>query len=124
LPESDELTKDVREIKWHQEEIDSSLEVLLRASKKELLRQVLEMFGRSERRAAVYMKVDGTRNVSEIAGELGIRDKNVYKELKQLQQWSLVAVKGEKNRQLVFRQTKLEHILGLSKILKKRFNLE
>ena len=124
MPESDELSKDVREIKWHQEEIDSSLEMLLRANKENLLKDVLGMFGRSKRRARVYLAVDGSKNVGEIASDERIHDKNVYNELKKLKEWSLVVIKGEKNRQYVFRKSKLDRILGLSRILKKKFKLD
>jgi hypothetical protein len=124
MPESDELSKDIREIKWHQEEIDSSLEMLLRANKENLLREVLEMFGRSKRRARVYLAVDGIRNVGEIASDEGIHDKNVYNELKVLKRGSLIVIKGEKEKQLVFKKSKLDHILNLSKILRKKFSLD
>ena len=124
MPESDELTKDVREIKWHQEEIDSSLELLLRVNKPELLKQVLDMFGKAETRARIYLSVDGKKNISEIATDVRILYNNVYPILNTLRDWSLVTAIGEKDKQLVFKKTKLERILALSKELRKKFNVE
>ena len=44
-PESDELSQDIKEIKWHQEAIDASMEMLIRANKKQILIEILGFFG-------------------------------------------------------------------------------
>src|SRR5438132_1151418 len=68
-PESDQLSQDIREIKWHQEAIDGSMELLIRANKKSILGEILSFFGDARRRADVYTEMLAENRSVPVLGE-------------------------------------------------------
>ncbi len=123
-PESDELSQDIKEIKWHQEAIDASMEMLIRANKKEILAEILGFFGNSKRRAQVYLAVDGERGVAAIATLLAMKGPNVSAELTLLKEFGLIEVKSASGSAVVYKKRKIDRILGLSRELQRIFKLK
>jgi DNA-binding transcriptional ArsR family regulator len=124
VPESDELSQDIREIKWHQEAIDSSMELLIRANKAPILAEILSFFGNSRRRAEVYLAVDGDLSVSDIATELQMKPPNVSTELTLLNDFGLIETGKLDGPTIIYKKRRIDRILGLTKELRKKFELQ
>jgi len=122
-PESDQLSQDIREIKWHQEAIDSAMEHLIRGNKGPILAEIMSFFGTSKRRAEVYLAVDGEKTVSEIARQLGMKGPNVSTDVSLLKDYGLIQVKGVSGSGVVYKKHRIGKIVGLSKELERKFAL-
>jgi DNA-binding transcriptional ArsR family regulator len=121
---SDEIAKDIREIKWHQEAIDSSMELLIKANKVDILTEIMDFFGRSKRRAEIYLLVDGKRTVEDITEFLGLQKPNVSLELTKLKTEGLIEIKRiTKGGYYIYKKRRVDSILHISKKLKKKFEL-
>ncbi len=123
-PESDELSQDIKEIKWHQEAIDASMEMLIRANRKQILAEILEFFGTSKRRAQVYLAVDGEHSVNAIADLLQMKHQNVSRDLMQLKDFGLIEIKSVSGGTIVYRKRKIDRVVGLSRELERKFQLK
>ena len=119
----DVILKDVREIKWRQESIDRSLILLLKANKKEILDELLSIFGNSKRRAEVYLTIDGNLSVSEIAEKLEMKVPNVSRHITPLKDEALIEIKNIKDGEYIYKKTELEKIFKLSRILTNKFGI-
>lgn len=121
---SDEVAKDIREIKWHQEAIDSSMELLIKANRDAILAEIMDFFGRSKRRAKVFLTVDGKRTVEDITNILALHKPNVSAELTRLKYEGLVEIKRiTKEGYYIYKKRRVDRILGISKKLRKKFEL-
>lgn len=123
MVESEDVARDIREIKWHQEAIDSSMELLIKANKDAILAEILNFFGRSERRAQVFLAVDGRRTVEGITQLLDMKQPNVSRELAKLKEEGLIEIKRIKKEGYVYKKRRVDRILGISRILKKKFGI-
>jgi len=120
----DIILRDVREIKWHQESIDSSLRLLLKANKEEILNELMLIFGNSKRRAEVYLSIDGKMSVGDIADKLGIKIQNVSPHITKLKNEGLIEIKKlTENSGYIYKKTEIEKIFKLSSVIKKKFGL-
>lgn len=123
--ESNEVARDIREIKWHQEAIDSSMELLIKANREAILEEIMEFFGRSKRRAEVYLAINGKRTVSDIVDLLVMKSPNVSIELSKLKEEGLIEIKEiTPDGTYIYRKRRVDKILGISKRLRKKFNIE
>ena len=123
--ESDEVAKDIREIKWHQEAIDSSMELLIKANRDAILSEIMKFFGRSKRRAEVFLAVDGKRTVEDIAELLSMKGPNVSRELTKLKEEGMIEIKRiTKEGYYVYKKRRVDKILGISQKLRRKFNIE
>ncbi|MFX0138901.1 MAG: hypothetical protein ACFFDN_34995 [Candidatus Hodarchaeota archaeon] len=114
----------MREIKWHQESIDSSLILLLKANKEEILKELILVFGNSKRRAEVYLSIDGKTSVGSIADKLGMKIQNVSPHITKLKNEGLIEIKNlTENSEYIYKKTELEKIFKLSSVIKKKFGL-
>ena len=124
MNESDMIAQDIREIKWHQEAIDSSMELLIKAHRQQIEEEIMRFFGKSKRRAEIYLKCDGKNTVSDIANQLQMKIPNVSRELTKLKQEGLIKVKRITDKGYIYEKTKIDRILKISKKLKQKFNLQ
>lgn len=125
MVESEEVARDIREIKWHQEAIDSSMELLIKANRETILAEIMSFFGRSKRRAQVFLVVDGKRTVEDIAQLLDMKRPNVSRELTKLKKEGLVEIKRiTKEGYYVYKKRRVDRILGISRTLRKKFEIE
>ena len=125
MSEIDIIMNDVREIKWHQESIDGSLKLLLRANKEKILPGLIKVFGRSKRRAEIYLAIDGKISVSEIAIRLGMKISNVSSEITIIKNEALVEIKNiSNNNEYIYKKTELEKIFKISSELKRKFGIK
>ena len=120
----DTVAKDIREIKWHQEAIDSSMELLIKANGVQILEEIMSFFQKSKRRAEVYLAVNGKRTVSDIVQFLEMKAPNVSRELSKLKDEGLVEIKEIPSSGYVYKKRKVDRILKISKKLRKSFEIE
>ena len=124
MVESKEVAQDIREIKWHQAAIDSSMELLIKANRESILPEIMMFFGKSKRRVEVFLAVDGKRTVDDIARLLKMKGPNVSRELTNLKQEGLIEIKRIKGEGYVYKKRRVDRILGISLRLKREFGIQ
>ncbi|MBU7036697.1 MAG: MarR family transcriptional regulator [Theionarchaea archaeon] len=124
MVESDEATRDIREIKWHLEAIDCSMELLTKANKDNILAEIMSFFGKSKRKAEVFLAVNEKRTVDDITELLQMKESNVSRELTSLKNEGLIELwKLTSEGHRIYRKRKVDRILGISRILKQEFGI-
>lgn len=119
----DILTRDVREIKYRVEGIDRSIDLLVRANRKEIIKDLLEFFGKSKDRVKVFLAINGERTVNDIVLKLKpMKQPNVSTRIGELSDEDLIYVKKVSNGK-IYDKTKKVKILNLEKVLKKKFKI-
>ena len=106
------------------ESIDETNAFALRAEAKKHQETVSEIFGRSKRRAQIYLAADGTRGVLEIAQHLGMKHQNVSPELRVLKDEGLLEVVDASGRQDFWARKPIDRTLRISKYLCDQYNLK
>lgn len=124
MVESEEVARDIREIKWHQEAIDNSMELLIKANRNAILAEIMSFFGRSKRRAQVFIAVDGKRTVEDITQLLNMKKPNVSSELTRLKEEGLIEIKKITKEGYIYKKRRVDKILGISRMLKNKFGIE
>lgn len=124
MPESDELAIDIKEIRWRQESMDSSMDLLLKANKDSILTQIEAFFRNSKRKAQVYLTVDGKRSVDEIAQMLNMKAPNVSRDLTRCADEGLIErISQSGSGGFVWRKTRKDKVLHISDFVRKKFGL-
>lgn len=119
----DTVAQDIREIKWHQEAIDSSMELLIKAHGEQIEKEIMEFFGRSKRRAEIYLECNGNSSVTAIANKLQMKLPNVSTELTKLKEEGLIKIKKMTDEGYIYQKSKVDKILRISKKLKEKFGI-
>ncbi len=121
----DMLNRDVREIKNRIDGIDKSMDLLLRANRKEITDDILVFFGKSKNRVNVFLAVDGRITVNQIVNKLKpMKQPNVSTRISELFDEDLIYVKKTTNKGKVYEKTKKVKILNLEKILRNIFKIK
>jgi DNA-binding MarR family transcriptional regulator len=118
---SDVMEKDVREIKYKVDGIEKSVDLLLRANRKQIIEDLMAFFGKSKDRVKVFLAIDGEKSVNQIAEELKMKDQNVSKRITELEREVLIRVKKTVGHSKIYEQTEKVAILNLRKELQKKF---
>lgn len=118
---SDVMGKDVREIKWRVEGIEKSVDLLVRANKEKIIKDLTEFFGRSNNRVSVFLSIDGEKTVSQITKDLGMKKPNVSARITELQNEGLVKIRKITRQGYIYEKTEKVAVLNLEKNLKKKF---
>jgi len=119
---TDHLERDVKEIRYKVEALDASVDLLVRASRKEITSDLMDFFGKSNYRIKVFLAVDGEKTVNELVKSLKpILRNNVSASLTELAAQGLVYVKRTTREGKVYDKTEKVKILNLEKYLKKNF---
>ncbi len=104
--------------------MQDSLAWIVRSNATGLKQELLSEFGRSKRRAQVYLAMNGTRNVSAIATHLGMKLPNVSTVLNKLKTLRLVDVMEAEETGVVYSKKFFDAIVGLSGALMDEFGLD
>lgn len=104
--------------------MEDSLAWLVRANAPELKEELISEFGKSKRRAQVYLALDGIRNVNAIADHLDMKRQNVTRELGWLKGKRLVDVVDADAAGMVYAKKFFDAVVGLSESLAAKFHLE
>lgn len=121
---SNNTEKDVREIKWRVEGIDKSIDLLVRANRKQIVKEIEEFFGKSKNRVKVFLAIDGEKTVEKIASELGMKAPNVSRRITELRDEGLINIKKISKKGYIYEKTEKVRILGLEKKLSKKISKE
>jgi hypothetical protein len=122
---TDTLNRDVREIKNKVDDLDKSVDLLIRANRKEIITDLLEFFGYSIDRIKVFLAIDGNRTVTDLVAYLKpMIQPNVSKRISELSDEGLIYVKKSTNKGKIYDKTPKVKILNLEKVLKKKFKLK
>jgi predicted transcriptional regulator len=117
---SDSTEKDVREIKWRVEGIDKSIDLLVRASRKQIIADILEFFGKSKDRVNVFLAIDGNKTVDQVAKELNMKEPNVSRRITELRDEGLVNIKKITKNGYIYEKTEKVRVLSIEKVLAKK----
>jgi predicted transcriptional regulator len=124
MPESDELAVDIKEIRWRQESIDSSTDLLLKAHKDAILAEIESFFGQSKRRVQIYLCIDGRKSVGEIAETINIQIPNVSAEITRCSDEGLIErVPTTSKSGFVYKKKRIDKVLRISEFLRRKFDL-
>ena len=124
------MFEEVKKIRWHQEAIDSNIELITRAHGKEILREIMEFFGnvpgkkKAINRARIFLAIDGKRSVGKIADDLKLKLPNVSTEITKLKDMGLIEVKDVTKEGIIYKKRKVDALLRISQRLIKDFELE
>ncbi|WXG39838.1 MAG: hypothetical protein WED07_03270 [Candidatus Freyarchaeum deiterrae] len=130
MPETEDLFGEVKKIRWHQEAMDSNIELITRAHSKEILEEIMSFFGnvpgkkKAINRARIYLAIDGKRVVGKIANDLKLQLPNVSIEITKLKDMGLIEVKEATNEGIIYKKRKVDALLRISQKLLKDFELE
>jgi hypothetical protein len=103
--------------------IDETNAFALRADAEKHEETVKKIFGKSKRRAQVYLAADGTRGVVEIGQHLGIKTPNVSPDLRILKEEGLLEIVDASGRQDFWAKKTIDTTLRISKYLCEQYNL-
>lgn len=103
--------------------LDQTTAFALRADAEKHIATVMKIFGKSTRRAQVYLAVNGARGVQEIGEHLSMKRQNVGADLKVLSEEGLVEIHSTRGGRDIYVKKALDRTLRVSKILRERFNL-
>jgi hypothetical protein len=103
--------------------IDETNAFALRADAEKHEETVRKIFGKSKRRAQVYLAADGTRGVVEIGQHLGIKTPNVSPDLRILKEEGLLEIVDASGRQDFWAKKTIDKTLRISKYLCEQYNL-
>ena len=103
--------------------IDETNAFALRAEAEKHQETVRKIFGKSIRRAQVYLAADGTRGVVEIAQHLGMKTPNVSPDLRILKEEGLLEIVDASGRQDFWAKKTIDKTLRISKYLCDQYNL-
>ena len=95
----------------------------LRADAEKHRSSVKAVFGKSKRRAQIYLAADGGRNVQDIAAHLGMKPPNVSRELSLIAEEGLLELREEAGSSSIWSKTPLDKNIRITKILTEDFNL-
>lgn len=118
---SDVMEKDVREIKYKVDGIDKSVDLLVRANRKQILEDLMAFFGKSKDRVKIFLAINGEKSVNQIAAEFKMKGPNVSRRISELEREGLIRVKETGGHSKIYEQTEKMAILNLRKGLQKKF---
>jgi DNA-binding MarR family transcriptional regulator len=95
----------------------------LRAESGKHFAEVKKIFGRSRRRAQIYLATDGARSVQEIAKHLSIRRQNVGPDLKRLGEEGLLELVYSQGNRDIWAKKPIDRTLRITSFLCKEFKL-
>lgn len=118
---SDVTEKDIREIKHKVEGIDKSVDLLVRANRKQIIVDLLAFFGKSKDRVKVFLAIDSEKSVNQITDELRMKIQNVSRRITELDQEGLICFKKMHGHSKIYQWTEKVTLLNLEKELTKKF---
>lgn len=130
MPETEDLFEEVKKIRWHQEAIDSNIELITRAQGKDILREIMDFFGNAPgkkkaiNRARIYLAIDGKKVVGKIANDLKLPFSSVSREITKLKYMGLIEVKEVTKEGIIYKKRKVDILLRISQKLLKDFDFE
>jgi len=104
--------------------LDQTTAFALRADGERHSESVMGIFGRSTRRAQVYLAANGERSVTDIAELLGMSQSNVSRKLAELQQEGLLGIHEMEGAKTYWGKKPIDRTIRISKLLMEKFSLD
>jgi DNA-binding transcriptional ArsR family regulator len=105
------------------ESLEQTTAFALRADADRHFDSMRKIFGKSKRRAQVYLAVNGIRGVVEIAEHLRMQRQNVGPDLKHLTDEGLIEIIDTEGGKDIYVKKPLDRTLRVSKFLREEFTL-
>jgi len=113
------VQKDVREIKWRVDGIERSVDLLVRANRKEIQSDLMRFFGHSRDRIKVFLEIDGVKTVAAISRKLKMKKPNVSVRITELKDEGLVRIRSIRRSGYIYEKTEKVLILDIDRKLRK-----
>jgi len=123
IPESDQLSVDIRVIKERVKSIESLMDILVVSSRDSVLPLFRGFFGRSRNMAKVYLAANGSRTVNEIVELTSITRQHVSSHLVKLHQ-ARILVKERIGNEIFYQKKNWDELIGLSASLRQKFGID
>ncbi|WP_436906707.1 DUF7343 domain-containing protein [Halosimplex marinum] len=111
MTESNETQRDVKRLKWHVENIDKKLDMMVRGDA-DVMEAIADVFRDDEMLCKVYLAVNGERTQQEIADEVGTSNATVSRKISTLSDHSLVW-KKDYDDGIIYQKDELHETLRL-----------
>jgi len=128
-PSADDLDRDqqilnrLARIEHKVDSLEQTTAFALRAESEKHFNSVKKIFGRSMRKAQVYLAVDGRKGVQELANYLHMKRQNVGPELRYLATEGLLEVIDTHAGKDIWGKKPVDRTLRITKFLEEEFNL-
>lgn len=103
--------------------IEQTTAFALRADADKHFASAMEIFGKSKRRAQIYLAANGVRSVQEIAAHLKMQRQNVGPVLKILAEEGLLELIDSRSGSDIWARKSIDRTVRISKLLQAEFNL-
>lgn len=126
MPDQDrdqQILNRLANIEHRVDSIDQTNAFALRAEDEKHRNSVRQVFGKSLRRAQVYLAANGHRGVEDIATHLGMKRQNVGADLQKLQVEGLLGIVGSTGGKDIWAKKALDKTLRITGFLEKEFSL-
>lgn len=111
MPESDETQQDIKKMKWHIENLDNKVDMLIRGNA-EALEDIAKLFQGDSTMAQVYLAVNGERTQNEIVEEIDSSPATVSRRIKKLDRYGLI-MKKEYDDGVIYMKDEIHDVLRL-----------
>jgi len=120
VSETTEMFNEIKKIRFRMDALDSGQEMIVRANKSTLLEELMPEFKKSGQKSKVLLAVNNERTLKQIADAVNMKAPNVTPQITWLRENGLVEInKALSGSSSIYRKTRAERILGITKQLKK-----
>lgn len=123
LDRDQQILSRLAKIEHKVDSIEQTNAFALRAEADKHFAEVSKIFGKSLRRAQVYLAADGSFSVQEIAQHLGMQRQNVGTDLKHLGEEGLLELVDSHGNRDIWAKKPLDRTLRITPFLRKQFSL-
>ncbi|RLF93524.1 hypothetical protein DRN52_06365 [Thermococci archaeon] len=120
MPESLELHKEIIMMKKDIEDIKITQELKIRQDRDKYIEYVDKVIGRSKERALVFLAVNGTRRLKEIAERTNLKPQNVSRSKKILEKSGLIYKLPDSG---IYAKPRWVQILHIDEYIRKKFDI-
>ncbi len=124
LDRDQQILNRLAKIEHKVDSLEQTTAFALRAEKDKHFDSVKEIFKTGKRRAQIYLAVDGTRSVNEIAAHLKMKAPNVSRELKILAEEGLLKIVDASVGRDTWGKNPIDRTLRISQFLRSHYGLD
>jgi Fic family protein len=124
LDRDQQILSRLAKIEHKVDSIEQTNAFALRAEADKHFAEVSKIFGRSLRRAQVYLAADGNLSVQEIAAHLGMKRQNVGSDLKHLGEEGLLELVDSYGNKDIWSKKPIDRTLRITPFLCQQFSLQ
>ena len=118
-----QILRRITNIEYKLDSLGQTNAFTLRADADRHFETVKKIFGKSKRRAQVYLAADGEKSVQQIADHLSMKQANVSRELKNLKDEGLLGIQEKAGGETYWGKQPIDRTIRISQYLQKEFDL-